>query len=253
MEDTAGFAHQSWSAEGDSTMSTMLPSSADGNMVAVAARIQDRAMQLHAEQTKLNTVLAELDKTRHEAQKETDVNSSRRRNMLEAINSRNGIELELYQARDKIDGYRTTIQKLQQETEIIEEAIAKAQAQWKDDVQNLYSPHQLEMELYQQTLEAALDAREQRSRQRAEQLEKLETKARNLKEREECLRLECTILREGTQSLEKREDAEDKEVSSLASQVREALAKVSDNLLAASSNVIPITEIQFGLVVSNLL
>lgn len=234
-------------------MATMLPSSADGNMVAVAARIQDRAMQLHAEQTKLNTVLAELDKTRDEARKETAVNSSRRRNMLEAINSRNGIELELYQARDKIDGYRTTIQKLQQETEIIEEAIAKAQAQWKDDVQNLYSPHQLEMELYQQTLEAALEAREQRSRQRAEQLEKLETKARDLKEREECLRLECTALREETQSLEKREDDEDKEVSSLASQVREALAKVSDNLLAASSNVIPITEIQFGLVVSNLL
>jgi chromosome segregation ATPase len=196
-------------------------------MVAVAARIQDRAMQLLLEQTKLNDAKTELQKIQDSARKESQVNDSRRRILLATTNSRNGVELELYKARDKISDYKKLIQKLREETQKIEDQTKKVEAQWKDDVENIYSRCQLEMELYQHSLETSLQANEQRANQRVEQLDQLEARARNLNEEEGALRRACQTLETDIERLEREEEDGDEEVSSLALEVREALAEVS--------------------------
>jgi chromosome segregation ATPase len=206
---------------------TILPSSADGNMVAVAARIQDRAMQLLSEQTKLNAAKTELKRIQDEAKKETQVNHSRRRKLLETTNSRNGVELELCKARGRINSYRKSIDILQQETQRTELETTKVQAQWQDDVKNIYSPHQLQMELYRKSLEAALEVNERRTIKRLKRLEQYGANSRRLKEEEGHLRQECSTLEAETLALAKSEEDGDEEVSSLATQVREALSKVS--------------------------
>lgn len=137
------------------------------------------------------------------------------------------IERLLSQVRDKISDYETLIREMQLETQQIESQAEKLEAQWKDDVERIYSPFQLEMDLYQHSLEQSIQERKERASKRFEELRQLEHRAQVLNEREGNLRRECRTLESEIERFQIAEKAGDEEVSSLATQIQEALAKVS--------------------------
>ena len=207
-----------------------LSTTADEKMAAVAARIQDRAMQLLSEQTKLNDAKVELSKLLESIEQESLLNDSHRQKLLNMTNSRNGMELELFELVARKRKHTELIERVHQETEMIERQIEIIEKQLEDDVKNVYSSHQLEMELYMQSFERTLVERQRRTSQRAEQVDKLRCTSQTLKEEENTMIQERNILESEIQRLEKAGEKEDEEVSSLATQVREALAEASINI-----------------------
>jgi hypothetical protein len=203
-----------------------------GGIGAVAARIQDRAMQLHAEQTNLRAARTHLE-TLLETEKEevAPVNRSMRRNLLTATNHRNGVELELYNARDKIDFYLQTIQHLANDIEAIQDATERVGDQWQDDVNDLYSRHHLDMEVYKQSWEVSLEAKSRLQLQREEKRNAVQSSILEMERIESSTRSESERLREDIVTLEQTDDT-DGDVFCLATRVQEALTQVSVQRLA---------------------
>ena len=89
-------------------------------MVALASRIQDRAIQFFAEQQKLESFTAQLEETKSLEEKESNINRFIRRGLLETTRSRHSVELELHDFTDRKTGYVQSLEQLRGETEKIQ-------------------------------------------------------------------------------------------------------------------------------------
>jgi hypothetical protein len=193
---------------------------------AVASRIQDRAMQLHAEQTKLRAVRMQLETLLETERDEAAVNHSTRRTLLAATNSRNGVELELYNARDKIDYYLLTIQQLENDIQALQDSTERVVDQWQGDVKDLYSRHDLDMEVYKQSWEISLETKSRLQLQRQENRNDVQSRILEMENSENLMRTESGRLQEEIVALEQADDT-DGDVFCLATKVQEALAQVN--------------------------
>jgi DNA repair exonuclease SbcCD ATPase subunit len=202
------------------------PSSANSNMAAVAARIQERALQLQSERAKWDLAKVELEQAQSIAAKERQVNHSIRRTLLATTRSRHGIELELYEAQDQAHSCMQSIVSLQHEAENVMEQTEIVQERWEDAVRTTYASHQLGMEVYRHSLDQSLREREDRSSQRKRRLEEIFSQTAQLSSREEHLRDESKNLKREISDLESKEEGGDCDVASLATKVRELISKV---------------------------
>jgi chromosome segregation ATPase len=196
------------------------------SMAALAARIQDRATQFISEQTKLQSLAAELEHTRAVEQNESDTNTSLRRDLLETTCSRHSIELEIYDAREKTNSHMQSIQTLEEETEKIKEETETVETKWENDIKNIYAPHQSKIELYTQAIEFARETRESKINEKRQRHEAVEERIQRLKDEEEHFRRQSRDLQMQITGLEKEELQGDAQVSSLATQVQSALSEV---------------------------
>jgi chromosome segregation ATPase len=204
----------------------------NNSMATVAARIQDRAMQLMSERATLEVVKTELEQIQTVANREQEENHSIRRTLLTTTRSRHGIELELFEARDQAENTTDSIDTLKQTTEEILEETAQAKLQWEDAVHKIYSTHQLEMDLYQRSLEGSVRKCEEQTNRRKERLQELEQKTDRLCREQESLVQETRSIQTEVEVIEQAEKHKDEQVSTLAEKVRTALAKVRAILYA---------------------
>jgi chromosome segregation ATPase len=202
------------------------PSSANSNMAAVAARIQERALQLQSERAKWDLAKAELEQAQSIAAKERQVNHSIRRTLLATTRSRHGVELELYEAQDQAQSCTQCIESLEQEAENVMEQTEIVQERWEDAVRTTYASHQLDMEVYRHSLDQSLREREARSSRKKRGLEEIVSQTSQLSTREERLRDESKNLKSEISDLESKEEGGDCDVAALATKVREFISKV---------------------------
>lgn len=192
---------------------------------AIAARMQERAILLVTEQTKLSVSEKQLQTVLDEEQKELSINNDIRRNLLLATNSRNGVELELYDAKDKVADYTRKIDQLKFETETIQKESHRTSKQWESDVQNIYSRHQLSMEVYEQAWGLALEDKARIRKEREERISDLQSCVHEVEDQRETIRAESDRLREELAILESGNGA-DKEVFTLSTQIQAAVTQV---------------------------
>ena len=203
--------------------------SADNHMMSVAARIQERALQLISERAILDAAKADLEHTQAIAEKETEINLAMRRSWLSAMSNRTSAELDLFAVRDKAQECAFSTHQLEEETREIQDETAKLNSQWKDDIKNLYAAQYLSMELHRRSLGCSIEVRENRETRQKDQLRELEQTADSLNKEKESMIEESKTIRLEIKSLEAIRKAEDQEVSELAIKVREALAKVTND------------------------
>lgn len=215
---------------------------ADSNaMELIAVRIQDRANQFIAEQTKLQTLLAKLESTKAIQGKESDTNTSFRRNLLESTRSRHAVELEIYYVREEMNSHIEAIQALEKDTEELHGETQTVETKWEDDIKTIYAPHQSKIELYTRTIESARESRLARADKVRQRREQLERQIQRFNDEGNGFRCKSRDLKNEIEGMQEEELNRDAEISSIASHVQSALSKVSLlalKLLAISSKVV---------------
>lgn len=197
------------------------------NMAALATRIQDRANQFLNEQGKLTNLQTELEQLKALEEMHVVQNQNLRLELLETTRGRHGMELEILHAEKNCRALETEIQTFQEETKEMEKKTLEVEQKFDNDIENLYAPHLAQIELYQQVMDTnrqeTMDQKS-RKRQRQEQVQ-----ARILQLKEEILDFDekAQDLSEQMKTLKQEELQGNAKVTSLASEVQQALAEVS--------------------------
>ena len=154
------------------------------DMMAVATRIQERARILTEERRKVkdtDEILIELRQTRDQEQK---INNRRRKNLLECINERNNVELEIFEVQDKIDDSNRNIELYDQQRIESKERIENLMNQRTKETTTFYGPNLAQMESYTKALENVVTTKERVIEQRRT---RLETMRNELERAKTCL------------------------------------------------------------------
>jgi hypothetical protein len=166
------------------------------DMMAVATRIQERARILTEERRKVkNTdeILIELRQTRDKEQK---INNRRRKNLLECINERNNVELEIFDVQDTIDDYNMNIELYNQQRIESEERIENLINKRTKETTTLYGPNLAQMESYTKALENVVMTKERVIEQRRTRLETMRNELERAKTEEQNINQETETIRE---------------------------------------------------------
>jgi hypothetical protein len=199
----------------------------DNNMAAVAARIQERHTQLLAEQATLELTKAELAEIQEVQQTQhVSINDSIRRTLLQVTRSRTGVELELFQARDEVHDYTRSIQELQHSTENLERETDQIHGTWKAAIETIYSAHELEMDLYQRSLEETVQECDDKATRRKKEWMDMETQIKRAQDETTRFQRETNVNDVDIETMESAEQQDDEEVAALASKIRAALSTV---------------------------
>ena len=193
---------------------------------AVAARIQDRASQLMSERRVLDLVKAEQDQQQAALDEEMESCGMVRREYLSAVRSRHGLELELWKIEEQKKECMASIKKLQDETESFQAKKQEIQSSWEDLVSNVLADHYLNREIYRHSMQSQIQGRDELISHRNQQLIALTQDVAYFRNANHEARHQQTRLQEEIEDLKDAEEEEDKELSHIAAQVHEMIAKV---------------------------
>jgi DNA repair exonuclease SbcCD ATPase subunit len=166
------------------------------DMMAVATRIQERARILTEERRKVkdtDEILIELRQTRDKEQK---INNRRRKNLLECINERNNVELEIFDVQDKIDDYNMNIELYNQQRIESKERIKNLIDKRTMETTTFYGPNLAQMESYTKALENVVTTKERVIEQRRTRLETMRNELERAKTKEHNINQETERIRE---------------------------------------------------------
>lgn len=166
------------------------------DMMAVATRIQERARILTEERRKVketDEVLIDLRLTRD---KEKTINSRRRKYLLELINERNNVELEIFDTQDTIDDNNRNVESFNQQRIESEERITNLIKERTEETVSFYGPNLAQMESYVKALENVVLSKEHVIEQRRQRLETIRNELERAKTEEENIRKETDTIRE---------------------------------------------------------
>ena len=195
-------------------------------IAAVAARIQERSVQLSSERAVLQ--LVQLEQKEHEAslKDETALSQAVRQEYLSTTLARHGVELEVWNVKAKQEACLELLQAHETTTKSALETRNKYQAEWNEIVHQLATGHSISQCAYRNAMEAAIkipsDSKETRKRQLdslGDHLDSLDRHNRWIQEKER--------LQQELEELKVAESLGDDDVSCLALQVQEQVAKVS--------------------------
>lgn len=198
----------------------------DQGMVALASRIQDRAMHFFTEQNKLSSLREKLDEIKSLEEKEANINRFLRRNLLETTRSRHDIELELHQVRDQTSDFIQSIQELKEETESIQQETQRVETKLKRQVKDVYAPHEAQIELFVRTIQIDQERQESLINQERERKRQVKERITNLKQEEQAFREEIARLEAQRKDLEAQHLQGDIQISNLRDQVQNAISEV---------------------------
>lgn len=195
------------------------------NIAAVAARIQERALQLSKEQAALVEAEATLERAKKTLEHETRENVALKREMLNVFRRRDGAELEWMDAEERVETLEKRVAELRRATERAEEAHARMHARWEHAECEIYAAHEVKRELVRRREEGKRARCEERRKRRRDELEALrETAARANEEAREMHR-EREEIQKFVRELDECEEREDEEMAGLAMQIKATLAK----------------------------
>ncbi|OEU16975.1 hypothetical protein FRACYDRAFT_239572 [Fragilariopsis cylindrus CCMP1102] len=166
------------------------------DMMAVATRIQERARILTEERRKVkdtDEILIELRQTRDQEQK---INNRRRKNLLECINERNNVELEIFDVQDKIDDSNRNIELYNQQRMESKERIENLMNQRTKETRTFYGPNLAQMESYTKALENVVTTNERVIEQRRTRLETMRHELERAKTQEQNINQDTETIRE---------------------------------------------------------
>lgn len=204
-------------------------------ITAIAARIHERAVQLANEQDALQAAEQQLEivQAKHvdEQQRSQQVRSQYLKSMLQA----NSMELECCKIQDLIAERVSKTKKLKQQELQIMEQIAKQEAEWEAVVEGKLVQHKVRQMLYQKHLQGAIHARNEAMARRKCKIGTSARLAAQLKRDRKLIIQEEQQVQANMMRMTDAEDEANKQVESLALQVRTALTKVSQTFLIVSS------------------
>lgn len=198
-----------------------------GGIATVAARIRDRALQLEATRTELRQAQTDLDQAKTALSSHRQINSSVRADMLEAVRSRHGVELELLKVEQQTGGMEDEIAAINEEAEQTRQATAQLRGKYARIETDIYARHEVEVGTYRLAAEDVVKRQERKRRKRERRLDDLALKADQCREEASAMERECTRLRDVVADMDGQEEREDEEVAALAMQIRATLKKKS--------------------------
>ena len=166
------------------------------DMMAVATRIQERARILMEERRKVidqEQVLIELRTARHQEQA---INDRRRKHLLERLNERNAVELEIFDVRDAIHDHKENTEVAEQQTIESEQRIELLVEKRTHETTAFYGPNHAQMESYSVALKTVVESKERDIERRRKRLESIRGELANSKTQEESIRRETETIRE---------------------------------------------------------
>jgi chromosome segregation ATPase len=193
---------------------------------SIAAQIEDRALLLASERGLRDVAEAERDQLQAVLDKESKTNAIIRRTLLQEVRSRHGVELELFRIQQQEEERERSIEKLEQETEDLRVEAEELEESWKQQVKEIYAPHQAKRSLYQKILESRIYKRQRKIKLRQDKIDFLERRAREMQADEQEMLSQMERIEQETNDANSREQEEDEAVSSLAMQIKATLAKV---------------------------
>ena len=202
-------------------------SSSEGGIAAVAARIHERAVQLANEQEALQQAEHELKELQTHFAVETKRGREVHQRYLKSVLELHSVELECSTVEDQISERDSKTEQLKQQTSEIMDQLEQQKAEWESTVQDKLVQHKVRQELYQKHLQGAIEARNQAIARRKRILEKVARMTTQLENDRENTLQEQQRVQADMMRMTENEAETNKEVDSLASQVREALRKVS--------------------------
>ena len=197
------------------------------SIMAVAAKIHERALQLTSERATRDMAKAELDETNLVLAEETDRYHQARRKLLSSVRRRNGVELEVYRIQDQQKEHMHTAERLEKETAKLNAMADATERQWTDMIERTIAPHFVKRRVFENALEGRIVAQqvveERRKRKLAFLLEEASQYA------DECahVRDETKQVRAETKRVKQNAARQDEELSGLSMQIKATIAKVS--------------------------
>lgn len=193
---------------------------------AVAARIQDRIVQLQSERRVLELVKAEQDEQQMALDEEMEASGLVRQDYLTAMRARHGVELELLKIEDKKKECEKSLENLQQKAQDLQTQKEEVQSSWDDMVTNVFADHHLKREIYRSSIQSQIEQREGLISSRTAQLATLAKGVESFRKSMEEVKEEKIRLENEIEELEQAAETEDDEVHSVANKVRDMVAKV---------------------------
>jgi len=196
------------------------------SIAAIATRIQDRASTLQSEERVLELVQAEEGEQQALLDQALESCGVVRREYLQAIRTRHGLELELWMIEGQKSQSLEAIDELREETEELQTYKEKVQADWEHLVSDVMVHQTLKQEIYRHSIQAHIGKREKQMTKRQQQLMVVNDKTEALRADTGNLHVERERLEEELETLGNVEVKEDEDLSNLAVRVREMVAKV---------------------------
>jgi chromosome segregation ATPase len=199
-----------------------------GDMMNIANRIRELAIQLEKEQNMLKIAQQRLAKLKEIEQKEQGINDQKRRQLLQAINARNDVELEIFAIKDKVAACRKSINTYNQEREDLEAKLVEVKEKAKLHIETVYAPQQLKMDMYLRALEGVVHAKNEKIQKRLDRLAAIRAETEDLQSKEKAARKEAHQTRMEIAALaQARMDGADEDVSAIFSHNQKLIKEVT--------------------------
>lgn len=182
-----------------------LPSS---SIQAVAARIQERATQLVAEQEKLTTAQRLLSECELELKTSRSESTAFRIDLLRVLRRRDGLELELLTLRTRLEETKTEKNTMEADIEIFDCRRKKEEEEYKQAVITTYGPHEFRLEMYARKNDVRRRRLEEQDRKKQEELDLLLEEARELWNHTTLIERQCEDLKKKKNRIDAEEDKE---------------------------------------------
>jgi hypothetical protein len=194
-------------------------------------RIKDLYVQLGHEQRELQVAQRRLADLRQTEQQEQKINHWHRRRLLECIGDRNSVELEIFRVQDQIELCQAATVNFNQERVELEAMHQEVQDETKHQIDNVYGPQKLKMDLYMRALTETVQARQQKIQKRDDGLAIVRVKCKNLKAKEHTDKQEMARVRlEIVQLSETAPGGADEDISALSNMIRDVIHEVRRSL-----------------------
>jgi chromosome segregation ATPase len=198
----------------------------NNNLSTVAARIQDRIMQLSNEQALLKSAEGELRHYKAVLKHDTHKYETVRKSMLRAQQKCHCVELEYWKIHDQQHACAQEMDSLREATTKIHSSIQQQEQAWQGIINVLFAPHQSRTNLYLKSLEGEIQALEQEATQRTQQSEILQKRTASLIDDQASVLADEQRFIVDASSLSDNQTSENKQVHQLAEQVRTKVRKV---------------------------
>mmetsp|Transcript_32011 Transcript_32011/g.52889 ORF Transcript_32011/g.52889 Transcript_32011/m.52889 type:complete len:255 (+) Transcript_32011:57-821(+) len=202
-------------------------SGSGGMASSIALQIQDRALLLASERGLRDAAAVVRDQVLVQHKDQSKTHQVLRHKLLSELRTRHGFELELYCMKEQHAEHELSVQKRQQEAQVLNEQAIEMQDSWKRSVDQIFAPHQAKRRRYQDCLEQCIRKRQRHSQRQQQKLDFLQKRAREMSRDQEDMLSQRVDTLARTEATDAREEEEDEQVSSLALQIKATLSKRS--------------------------
>ena len=198
----------------------------NNSLAAVASRIQERNNALCSELATLDLLQTQHSQAEQTLKADERASTVVRKELLSAVRSRHGLELECLQIKNDSQSIDETIAQLQSSTKDIRTKTKELERKFDQEHAPIYAKHDLSTKLYSMQSEATLVAAQRKKQRRETKLQSL--KEQTERQNRECIemRTECERIRDECMELDRREEEDDEETVALSMQIKSVLAKV---------------------------